>query len=118
MMPQPFLSCLLTHTSPGQAHDEIIQNKHPVHQTHRDAITTFMVEGKIAFDAANPATLAHLMSSPELPPSVYRQFRCARSCVIVFTFKLSSKSGLSQMKKAHIQLQRHCVCLTPNVCWA
>lgn len=101
-----------------EAHDEMSQNKHPVHQSYHDAITTFRAEGKTAFDAANPATLAHLMSSPELPPSVCRQFRCACRCVILFTLKLSLKSGLSKMKKAPIHLQRHCVCVTPNVCWA
>jgi hypothetical protein len=34
-----------------------------VHQSYHEAITTFRAEGKTAFDAANPATLAHLMSS-------------------------------------------------------
>jgi hypothetical protein len=55
----------------------MLLNKQPVQQFHTAAISHFMKEGRIAFDAANPATLALINFSPDFPSSTLRPFKCA-----------------------------------------
>ncbi len=58
-----------------QAHEDFKKNKQPVQQTHRDATSNFIDQGRKAYDQASPAVLALINTSPDLPPSTYRPFR-------------------------------------------
>jgi len=109
-------------TIAGQAHEEIKQNQQPVQQTHKDAVSNFMDEGRKAYDQACPATLALINTSPDLPPSTYRPFRwtCCASfseSVVLIGFNVCS-TDLLPMTKAIIVTQPRCACRIWIAFWA